>query len=151
MATTVDSLLITSRLENQISGPADAATSSLNRLATAEEAGAAAGQKSAASTRALGTAYEQTDEVIKRATRSQEARNRKIDEGATLVAQVAAAERRYQADIAGVMRDMAQGLGITEAGERIRRFGVLRDQDLQKAQNAVTEWWDTRRGYAESP
>ena len=22
---------------------------------------------------------------------------------------------------------------------------------LQKAQNSITEWWDTRRGYAETP
>ena len=137
MATTVESLLTVGRFENQISGPADASTASLNRLASAEEAGTAAGQKSAAVTRAGGTAYEQKDEVIKRATRTQERYNREILDGAALVDRVGAAERKYQASIAGVMQDLNRGLGVAEAGERIRRFGIQRDQDLQKAQAAA--------------
>ena len=128
----LESLTVTSRLDNQISAGADAGTASLNKLTAAEE-------KAAASAQTLGNATEQTDEKIKRATRGQEARTRKLDEQVRLTAAVAAAERNYQAAVADANREVDRGLSRADAAERIRRAGIVRTREIERAQVAAAK------------
>lgn len=118
---TVDELRIA--FNDAITAGANSAAQSLDRVAASIDKATAA-----ASTQ---------DEIVKKVGRSYDTTSRTISGTATEIAKGEAANRRYDASVQSVLQSQAR-LGTTNAqvAEEIRRLGLLRDQDLEKARIA---------------